>query len=72
MLLDKIEETDKFVINECKAFVNDAKVKVKLDLDDEKAISKDENIPLIAKYYLIIPLCVIMYHYLCFKIVLKL
>ena len=49
-LLDKIEETDKFVINECKAFVKDAKVKVKQDQDTEKAISKDENIPLIAKY----------------------
>ena len=51
-LLDKIEETDKFVINECKAFVKDAKVKVKVeeDQEDEKAISRNENIPLIAKY----------------------
>ena len=41
-LLDKIEETDKFVIKECKSFVKDAKVK----FQEEKL---EENIPLIAK-----------------------
>ena len=50
VLLDKIEETDKFVINECKAFVKDAKVKFKQDQEDEKTISRDESVPLIAKY----------------------
>lgn len=48
-LLDKIEETDKFVIKECKAFVKDAKVKYKEE-QDEKQKHQEENAPLIAKY----------------------
>ena len=46
-LLNLIEETDKFVIKECKAFVKDAKVKYKEEQDGRQ---KDENVPLIAKY----------------------
>lgn len=41
-LLDQIEETDKFVIKECKSFVKDAKVKYQ----EEKL--QEENTPLIA------------------------
>lgn len=48
-LLDKIEETDKFVIKECKAFVKDAKVKFKEEERDGGGGVKEENVPLIAK-----------------------
>ena len=44
-LLDRIEETDKFVIKECKAYVKDAKVKFK----EEQEHYKEENAPLLAK-----------------------
>lgn len=45
-LLDRIEETDKFVIKECKEFVKDAKLKYREE-QEEKHISREENAPLI-------------------------
>ena len=47
-LLDKIEEADKAVIKECKAFVKQAKSSLK-EYDDEGITKGTENAPLIAK-----------------------
>lgn len=52
-LLDKIEETDKAVIKECKAFVKQAKSSLKQSEEDEERErekeKRNENVPLIAK-----------------------
>lgn len=50
-LLDKIEEADRAVIKECKAYVKQAKSSLnQYELDESKSDKAVENVPLIAKY----------------------